>query len=241
LKTFGNYWRSLIAIYMLSCSGGPSTAPPASSANSSVNPAGSPLVVTNPVAVRSQEVEPKVEPRLIPPHPLLSRMDWGAEPVGDGCVPHEIVQLSVHHTASLTHQESDSASRIRGYQRFHQQQGWMDLAYHFVIDREGLAYKGRPLGCRGDTFTGYDPSGHFLVVLDGNFEEQEPTDAQLETLVQILAWGAQEYELNPVEIRGHRDHAATLCPGEQLYARIESGELNQRVMDVIQSGPLAIR
>jgi N-acetyl-anhydromuramyl-L-alanine amidase AmpD len=116
----------------------------------------------------------------------------------------------------------------------------MDLAYHYMVDRDGKAYEGRSWTCKGDTFTGYDPNGHLLVVVDGNFEEQAPTEAQVDTLASLLAWGAQKFDIDPADIHGHRDLAATACPGAQLYSLIESGELAGRVEKLESQGPLVL-
>ena len=94
-----------------------------------------------------------------------------------------------------------------------------------MIDRNGHIYQGRPYTAVGDTRTSYDPTGHLLIAVKGNFEEQELTEPQLESLTAMLAWGVSEFEVPPTEITGHRDWAATACPGESLYALIANGEL----------------
>jgi hypothetical protein len=76
-------------------------------------------------------------------------------------------------------------ARLRDHQAYHQGQGWADLAYHFAIDRDGNVYEARPYSAPGDTFTNYDPAGHFLPVLEGDYREQEPTDRQLESWVLL--------------------------------------------------------
>lgn len=70
----------------------------------------------------------------------------------------------------------------------------------------------------------YDPTGHFLPSLDGMFDEfwydpddddEDPdgadglSEAQLGALIDLLAWASVEFDVDPVEITGHRDHAAT--------------------------------
>jgi hypothetical protein len=42
--------------------------------------------------------------------------------------------------------------------------------------------------------------------------------------------------VSPSTISGHRDHAATTCPGTHLHAMISSGELEDAVEAMIDGG-----
>ncbi len=185
--------------------------------------------VINPI---ESTAPPPKEP--LPELPVVPRLDWGAAPEGRGCKAQVLEHVSIHHTASTAPDTADGRRRARGFQRYHQQQGWMDLAYHFIVTREGEILEGRRLACAGDTFTKYDPAGHMLIVLDGNFEEQQPSPDQLQRTVELLAWAQQEHGLDPAALRGHRDMAATLCPGEALYAAVTDGSLAQQAVDLLQ-------
>ena len=61
------------------------------------------------------------------------------------------------------------------------------------------------------------------VALCGNFCEEEPTAAQIESCAMLLAVLASAYDvpMDAEHIVGHRDLVATACPGDALYARIE--------------------
>ena len=75
--------------------------------------------------------------------------------------------------------------------------------------------------CSGDTNTEYDPSGHALVMLMGNFEVQEPTAAQLGAATELLVWLARQHGLTADAIASHRDFSQqTVCPGRALYAQL---------------------
>jgi len=171
----------------------------------------------------------------------LCREAWGAAaPVGV-FREHEIERMTVHHTARLLADNRDAPEAIRGHQRFHQlDRGWPDIAYHFIIDLEGNVYECRPVTAVGDTGTNYDPTGHFLVCCEGNFNEQALPAAQQAALVNVLAWAALEFGVDPETIRGHRDVAATSCPGDNLYPLIESGELARSVSDTTAAGAVTM-
>ncbi|MBW3621592.1 MAG: peptidoglycan recognition protein family protein [Actinobacteria bacterium] len=138
--------------------------------------------------------------------------------------------MTVHHTAVPLRSDADAPGRLRQHQRFHRSQGWPDIAYHLGVDRQGNVYELRPTTARGDTFTDYDPAGHLLLLAEGDFDQQQPSDEQLEGLARLMAWGAVTHGLPIDATGGHRDHASTACPGDALYARLP--ELRRRATEL---------
>lgn len=167
---------------------------------------------------------------------VLCRASWRAAPAAPG-TPHTIQQITVHHSGEALHDNRQVPARIRRFQQMHQAgKGWSDIAYHYVIDAEGTFYEGRAVDVAGDTATDYDPSGHFLALCDGNFEEHDVPERQLDGLARLLAWAVQRYGLSVEQVSGHKDHAATACPGEALYGRLRSGDLADRVSGHLAAG-----
>jgi hypothetical protein len=149
---------------------------------------------------------------------------------------HVVERLTIHHTGVAIEDNREAPARLRAHQVFHQSdRGWPDLAYHFAIDREGNIYEGRAPEFRGDTATSYDPTGHFLVVLEGNFDVEPTAQAQLGSLGHLLAWAASRYSVGVESIKSHRDYAPgeTSCPGDNLYPLVESGELARSVGSIL--------
>ena len=114
--------------------------------------------------------------------------------------------------------------------------GWPDLSYHYIVGIDGTVYEGRDPDFKTDTFTGYDTTGHFQVVVEGNFEVDEPTEAQLDALAALLAWASEHYGVDPSTIAGHRDHAQTACPGDHLAEHIDDGRVQSAVQTLIDAG-----
>lgn len=166
----------------------------------------------------------------------ICRDAWGALPASGTFTAHRIERLTVHHTAALLEQNAQAPARIRRHQQHHLDRGWPDLAYHFMVDAAGNVYEGRPVDAVGDTGTAYDPTGHFLVCCEGNFDEQDVPDAQLASLAAVLAWAAVAHDVALDTIRGHRDWAATSCPGDRLYPLVADGTLARMAVDVIGRG-----
>lgn len=201
------------------------TAPPAEStvppAESTVPPSSTTSTTTTTTTVPQRTVT------------VICPAGWGALPVAGDFRQHEFQRMTVHHTASFLESNDLAPSRVRMHQRFHQDRGWPDLAYHFIVDAEGNVYEGRPLNAVGDTGTAYDPTGHFLVSCEGNFDRQTVPAAQRARLVDLLTWAAATFGIEPATIAGHRDVAATSCPGDELYASIADGSLVADVASVL--------
>lgn len=168
---------------------------------------------------------------------VIPKAAWGAVPVAGEFTPHVIEEITVHHTAVMLETNADAPARARQHQAYHQSLGWPDLAYHFLVDANGHVYEGRPLDAAGDTATNYEPAGHLLICCEGDFDRQRIGTAQYGALVAMLAWGSTQYGVATAAIKGHRDLAATSCPGDDLYAYLSDGRLAAAVDEQIASGP----
>lgn len=168
---------------------------------------------------------------------LLCREAWGARPARAGGKRHTPNRLTIHHSAVVLGANSNAPGRFRQDQRYHQDQlGWIDIAYHIGIDRDGHIYQLRDPNLAGDTATEYDTTGHFLVFCEGDFDKEPVSDAQLHGAAVACAWAAQTYGISSDTLRGHRDFAATSCPGANLYEHISSGDLKSQIDFLVNNG-----
>lgn len=174
---------------------------------------------------------------------LLCRDAWGARPARPGGTPHTITRMTIHHTAVVLEDNRNIASRLRQHQRFHQdERGWIDIAYHVGVDRNGNIFELRTPDLAGDTATNYNPAGHFLVVCEGDFDHEEVTEAQLHGAALAFAWAAQTFGVASDTLAGHRDVSAdTACPGSGLYAHVSSGDLQRRIDDLLTAGTVNLQ
>ncbi len=210
----------------------------ATTAPATVPPAASSLPATTIPATTTPPPTTAVAPSAIP---VICKEAWGAQPVAGDFTSHTIDRIMVHHTAVVLPANEAAPGRVRQHQGYHQGLGWPDLAYHYLIDANGNVYEGRPLDAVGDTATEYDPTGYLLVCCEGDFNKQEIGAEQVAALVDMLAWGATEFAVDPAAIRGHRDLAATTCPGDHLYRLLEDGSLIAAVSVVIDAGAPALQ
>lgn len=178
-----------------------------------------------------------------PTSDLLCRDAWGARPPLPGGRPHTITRMTVHHTAVVLGDNSNITSRLRQHQRYHQDdKGWVDIAYHVGVDRDGNIFELRRTGIAGDTATNYDTTGHFLVVCEGNFDEEPVSEAQLNGAALAFAWAAQEFGITSTTLAGHRQVAAgTSCPGADLQGHVASGDLKRRIDGLVTGGTVQLQ
>ena len=167
---------------------------------------------------------------------MICRDAWGAREPSGSFRRHRIKRLTVHHSGAVLKDNRKAPARLRSHQRSHQAEGWPDIAYHVLIDRNGNVYEGRPIRAVGDTRTNYDPRGHFLVMCEGNFSKQRATAEQVDSLISVLAWAAERYDVSPRTIGGHLEYADTACPGRSLQRLIRRGDVRDRVRSRIAEG-----
>lgn len=148
---------------------------------------------------------------------LISRTDWGST---DSLVEsnlHEISYITIHHGGEIFLEKRDTYSYLKNLQTWSRNaRQWMDVPYHYIIDRKGRVFQGRPLEYRGDTNTSYDPTGHALIVLLGNFEEQEVLEKQIASLKVVTEYLIKTESVSSKDIKTHKDYTETLCPGRKL-------------------------
>ncbi|WP_353268721.1 N-acetylmuramoyl-L-alanine amidase [Gemmatimonas sp.] len=149
-------------------------------------------------------------------------------------IPHTISHVTLHHTgdARVLSPTEDPAQRLRNLQAWGaRERNWWDVPYHFLLDLEGDVYEGRDWHFMGETNTTYDPGGHFLVSMIGNYDLQEPSTAQLNAIADLMAWAIRENGLTVDAIGGHYHYAQTGCPGKYLRPYLEDGSLKRLVAE----------
>lgn len=147
-------------------------------------------------------------------------------------IPHAITHVTLHHTGDskpLTRAD-DPAQRLRNLQSWGaSDRNWWDVPYHFLLDLDGRVFEGRDWHMQGETNTAYDPGGHFLISMIGNYDVQEPSTEQLNAIADLMAWALKANNLPIDRIGGHYNYAETGCPGKYLRRYLEDGTLRRLV------------
>jgi hypothetical protein len=165
---------------------------------------------------------------------IISVEEWGGTPADPSKARlQEITKITLHHQGEPFPQGKDPVAYLRNLQTWSRNtKHWLDIPYHYVIDLDGRIYEARKLEYAGDTNTEYDPKGHALIEVVGNFEEVQPNAAQLDAVVELMAMLARKYKVAPETIHGHKDYSAqTVCPGENLYRYLADGTIQRRVSE----------
>ena len=149
-------------------------------------------------------------------------------------IPHRITHVTLHHTGDSRPllPADDPIARLRGLQSWGaSDRNWWDVPYHYLLDLDGRIFEGRDYHYMGETNTAYDPGGHFLISVIGNYGRQEATRAQIEAIADLMAWAVKEFDVPLDRIGGHYNYATTDCPGQHLRKYLEDGTLKRMVTE----------
>ncbi len=166
---------------------------------------------------------------------VVKRADWGWKTLQDTLPQQQIKYITIHHGGVEFKEGTDVRAHIRQLQDWSRsEKHWIDIPYHFMIDLQGNIYEARPLNYPGDTNTTYNPRGHALIEVMGNYEVQTLKPVQLDALVHLSAFLAKTFAVDTSDIRGHKDYAETLCPGKDLYRYLQDGTIRKRVAKLLE-------
>ncbi len=162
----------------------------------------------------------------------------------------DVRAVFVHHTdTGNDYSCADAPKLIRGVYQYHvRSNGWRDLGYNFLVDKCGTVYEGRAGGVAravlGAHTLGFNTDSAGVAAL-GTYVSAQPPQAQLDGIAQIAAWklgltgqdargtttlvSANDGSRYPKgtahtfdALSGHRDAFNTECPGDALFARLDS-------------------
>ena len=155
---------------------------------------------------------------------IKPRSAWNARPPTSNRAGHTPNRITVHHTVTANNADN-GAQQVRNVQNIHQNQGWSDIGYHFLISWDGTIYAGNPENRIG-AHAGGDNTGNLGIALLGTFHENTaPSDAQIASLTQMLRHLGDKHgiDLARSNVQGHGEwpSQATLCPGHQVSSQLD--------------------
>ncbi|MFC7340345.1 N-acetylmuramoyl-L-alanine amidase [Saccharopolyspora griseoalba] len=185
-------------------------------------------------AVTVAGVPAVARPRVLAPS-ISSTAEWDAR---DAAGSIEVLdskpdKIIVHHTATSNAVETSQAHAFelcRQVQTFHMDSnGWVDTGQNFTNSRGGYLMEGRHeslAALRGGSqhvkgaHAGEQNSVALGIENEGTYTEAEVPSALWDSLVELCSYMVSQYGIEAGAIYGHRDHMATACPGDVLYARL---------------------
>ena len=115
-----------------------------------------------------------------------------------------------------------TADRIEKIRKFHTgKNGWGDIGYHYIVDRAGRVWEGRPIQYQGAHVKNNNEHNLGILVL-GNFDKQRPTDAQMKSLYNTAAALSKHYRIKKASVRSHKEINTTACPGKNLQNKMNA-------------------
>lgn len=175
------------------------------------------------------------DPRAVARPTMHNCAAWNARPA-NGTITvlnRTPAYIVVHHTAGGNSNDFSLAhafSLSRGIQNHHMDtNGWIDSGQQLTNSRGGHITEGRhrsleilDQGTRHvqGAHVGNHNSETIGIENEGLYTSVDVTPQLWDSLVQLVAYIAQQYDIDPSMIRGHRDFNATQCPGNVLYGRL---------------------
>lgn len=133
--------------------------------------------------------------------------------------------VTVHYIGASSVRRGPHAEcrkQVRGWHNYHKYtNGWAGIGYNFLICHHGIVMTGRGLNRVGAHNRVANSTYQGVCFMVGG--SQEPTDAQLKGFRDLLEW-MDDRGVNVSNVKGHRNHTSTSCPGEPLYKRVRSGD-----------------
>lgn len=125
---------------------------------------------------------------------------------------------------------------VHDIHRWHINNGWAGIGYHYLVRKDGTVYEGRKEGWRGS----HCPSANYNsigICFEGSFMTEVMGDKQLTSGIELIADIKRRY--GNMEIYGHKELYATDCPGNNFpLHEFKSGVYhNNNVVNKIESTP----
>lgn len=122
-----------------------------------------------------------------------------------------ITEIIIHCTATPEGREV-TVDTIR---KWHKDQGWSDIGYHWVVGLDGVPRPGRPEAQVGAHVQGHNTGTLGVVYVGGVDSRNQPkdtrTDAQRAGLISMVR-GLKERYPSITKVTGHNQYAAKACP-----------------------------
>ena len=160
---------------------------------------------------------------------IISRSEWNAAPPDKKHrgirVPMSMrTEFIVHHSAGPANQ---TVREIQRYQM--QERGFRDIGYNFLIrSTTGDIYEGRGWKTLGAHTVGRNLEGIGVCLIGTDHLSEGSKDALREMYALAVHLAG-----HPLQVRGHRDHAPTECPGTATMKWLRSGGLESAALPLL--------
>lgn len=128
-------------------------------------------------------------------------------------------EIIIHCTATQPNWWADkpTSAKVQEIRRWHKAQGWRDIGYHYLIDRDGTVAEGRPVEQVGAHVKGRNTGTIGVALFGGHGSAATDQFSDHFTLRQANALrgliAKLQADYGPLAVSGHNQFAAKACPG----------------------------
>jgi N-acetylmuramoyl-L-alanine amidase len=130
---------------------------------------------------------------------IESNLQWHGE-LQDGNNPNLLI---LHHAEA-------SICTIEDIHKWHLNNGWCGVGYHFFVRKDGSIYRGRPENVIGAHCLGYNTNS-LGVCAEGAYMTETMPEAQKQAIIELGKYLCSKYGIQ--NIKGHKELNPTDCPG----------------------------
>lgn len=113
-------------------------------------------------------------------------------------------QIILHHADAIT-------CTVEDIHRWHLNNGWTGIGYHYFVKKDGTIYRGRPENVVGAHAIGANTNS-IGICAEGNYEIETMPEVQKNAIKELIADIKSRY--GNLEIKGHKEVSNTSCPGK---------------------------
>lgn len=166
---------------------------------------------------------------------LVTRNGWDARPPTHNPTRlpwTRIDAIAIHYTAAFSDEIPEYKDRVKGIQNFHMlTNGWNDIAYSYLVARDGTAFVGR--GDEVETASTLGHNDHVQAICflgNDTVGRDDVTDKGRRTISELLfryekMSGKKISDVNvkhplvnnTLAVSGHKVFTSTDCPGAELF------------------------
>ena len=179
---------------------------------------------------------------------VITTAQWGSKPPNSNFPSTTPRYIVIHHTDNNNPPNSPSKGTLSGAISFARsiqndhmnRNGWSDSGHNFLNTTSGLLLEGRHGSidavkqgfCVQSAHAAQDPgrlaNGNQSpgIENEGNFMTFNMGQNQWDSLVDLCVSICESCNINPKNIRGHRDFSNTDCPGDWLYSQLPQLQLD---------------
>lgn len=113
-------------------------------------------------------------------------------------------QIILHHAEA-------SNCTVEDINRWHLNNGWTGIGYHYFVRKDGTIYRGRPENAIGAHAVGANTNS-IGICAEGRYNVETMPEAQKNAIKELIADIKSRY--GNLAVKGHKEVSNTSCPGK---------------------------